>query len=129
MKTYRNPPQVSPPTGYTHQIELTGSERMLIISGQVGRKLDGTIPEDPIEQLKIALENLEHNLQAASMDFSDVVKLTYYLVGEMDTQKRREIIADKMGEHPACSTLVYVAGLASPQFKVELDAWASHTES
>ncbi len=128
MKEYRNPSSVHPPTGYTHQIEITGNERILILSGQVGRTKDGTTPTDPLEQLKIALNNIERNLQAAGMSFQDVVKLTFYLVGEMDARKRREIIASKMGDKPPCSTLVYVAGLATPEFKVELDAWASQAE-
>ena len=33
MKEFRNPQNVhAPPGGYSHQVELTGSERMLILS-------------------------------------------------------------------------------------------------
>ena len=64
MKQYRNPPDVHPPVaGYTHQIEITGAERLLILSGQIGRNPDGSVPEDPVEQLRVAFENLERNLQ------------------------------------------------------------------
>lgn len=40
------------------------------------------MPEDPLEQLDLALENLSHNLQAADMGMDDIGKLTFYLVGE-----------------------------------------------
>ena len=77
MKEYRNPPNVHQPiAAYTHQIELSGPERLLFLSGQVGRKVDGTVPDDPVEQLDVALENLERNLHAAAMGVQDIVKLT-----------------------------------------------------
>ena len=42
-----------------------------------------------------------------------------------DAVKRRELIASKYGDHRPCSTLVFVAGLAAPEYKVEVEAWAS----
>ncbi len=129
MKEYRNPPNVHQPVAaYTHQIEIKGPERLLILSGQIGRKEDGTVPDDPIEQLEIAWENLYRNLQAANMDVNDIVKLTFYLVGDMDAERRRELIASRLKGHKPCMTLVFVSSLASPVYKVELDAWASSAD-
>ena len=129
MKEFRNPQNVHEPLGsYSHQIELTGNERLLILSGQVGIRQDGTFPEDALEQLEIAFENVIRNLQAANMSVQDLLKLTYYVVGEMDTVKRREVIASKLQGHKPCSTFLYVAGLASPIYKVEIDAWASRSD-
>ena len=125
MKEFRNPQNVYPPTGYAHQVELGGNERLLIIAGQIGRAENGSIPSAPLEQLELVFENIERNLRAAGMDMKDLVKLNYYLVGEWDTDKRRELTAKKLGGHKPMSTLVYVAGLASPELKVEVEAWAS----
>ena len=126
MKEFRDPQNVHQPLGsYSHQIEITGNERMLILSGQVGMREDGSIPEDPLEQIDIAMENIFRNLRAAHMDVKDIVKLTYYLVGEIDTAKRRELVASKLQGHKPCSTLLYVTRLATPAIKVEIDAWAS----
>lgn len=128
MKEFRNPQEIHAPVGsYSHQIEIK-DERTLVISGQVGMRPDGTIAEDPHEQIDIAFENIIRNLRAADMDVRDLVKVTYYLVGEFDTAKRREIILSKLNGHQPCSTLLYVAALASPQFRVEIDAWASRAE-
>jgi 2-iminobutanoate/2-iminopropanoate deaminase len=129
VKEYRNPPNVHPPiAAYTHQIEIRRAERLLILSGQIGRKEDGTVPDDPIEQLEVAWENLHRNLRAANMDVDDIVKLTFYLVGEMDVERRRDVIASRLKGHKPCMTLIFVASLASPVYKVELDAWASSAE-
>ena len=129
MKEFRNPQNVHKPLGsYSHQIEITGNERMLILSGQVGMREDGSVPEDPLEQIDVALENIFRNLRAANMDVKDIIKLTYYLVGEIDTAKRRELVASKLQGHQPCSTLLYVAALAAPIYRVEIDAWASRAE-
>lgn len=129
MKEFRNPHDVHRPVGsYSHQVELKGNERLLVISGQVGMREDGTIPDDPFEQIDIAFENVLRNLRAAGLDVKDLIKITYYLVGEMDTTKRRELVLSKLQGHQPCSTLLYVAALASPAFRVEIDAWASRAE-
>ena len=129
MKEFRNPQDVHKPVGvYSHQVEIRGNERILILSGQVGMREDGTVPEDPIEQIDVALENIFRNLQAANMDAKDILKLTYYLVGEVDTVKRRELVTSKLHGHQPCSTLLYVAALASPIYKVEIEALASRAE-
>ncbi len=129
MKEFRNPQDVHAPLGsYSHQIEVSGNERLLLISGQVGMRQDGTVPEDPLEQIDVAFENIFRNLRAGGMDVPDLVKITYYLVGEIDTAKRREVVLSKLQGNQPCSTLLYVAGLASPVYKVEIDAWASRAE-
>jgi len=129
MKEFRNPQDIHEPVGsYSHQIEIKGNERMLVISGQVGMRQDGTVPDNPLEQLDIAFENIIRNLHAANMNVKDIIKITYYLVGEMDTAKRREMVLSKLQGHKPCSTLLYVAALASPLYKVEIEAWASHAD-
>lgn len=103
MKTPRNPSDVHAPlAGYTHQIEVQGPVRWLVLSGQAGRTVDGHVP--------------------------DLVKLTLYLVGESDPARRREVFAARLGAHAPCMTLVTVVALATPIYKVEVDAWAARGE-
>jgi 2-iminobutanoate/2-iminopropanoate deaminase len=103
MKEFRNPQDVHKPLGsYSHQIEVKGNERLLVISGQVGMREDGTVPDDPLEQIDIAFENILRNLRAANMDVKDVIKLTYYLVGEFDAAKRREVVLRREHENRYC---------------------------
>lgn len=98
------------------------------MAGQVGRTTDGTVPGDPIDQVQLALDNVRRNLEAAGMDIADLVKLTWYLVGEIDTGRRREVTARWLNGNEPCSTLLYVAALATPEYRVEIDAWACRTE-
>src|SRR5689334_12886296 len=43
--------------------------------------------------LATGLENLGAQLDAAGMGVADLVKVTFYLVGEFDTDRRREVIS------------------------------------
>lgn len=125
MKTARNPDTVHPPIGlYSHQVEVTGSPRWLAIAGQVARTREGTVPADPVEQISLVLENLRRNLEAAGMKVKDIVKWNWYLVGDIDPAARREVTAAFLAGHEPASTLVYVARLAAPEYRVEVEAWA-----
>lgn len=125
MKISRNPETVHKPiASYTHQIEVTGQQRWLILSGQVGMEPDGTLPEGSIEQFEAALRNISSNLRAGDMKVRDIVKLTLFLASPMDNEKRREVLSNWLVGHQPCMTLIYVAALASPDLKVEIDVMA-----
>ncbi len=125
MKISRNPDTIHNPVApYVHQIEVTGPNRWLNLSGQLGMRIDGTVPENPLEQLQLALENVKKNLDAAGMEIKDLTKMVFYLVGDFEAEQRRKIIGDFLGEHLPCTTMIYVVALAAPSFKVEIDTWA-----
>ncbi len=125
MKISRNPETVHKPVApYIHQIEVTGPSKWLTLSGQLGMEVDGTVPENPLEQLQVALDNIKRNLESANMQVGDLTKMVFYLVGDFEAERRRTIIADFLGEHLTCTTMIYVVALAAPVYKVEIDAWA-----
>jgi 2-iminobutanoate/2-iminopropanoate deaminase len=63
-----------PVAAYTQAIEVAGVTRTLYISGQVGMRMDGTIPEDIVEQSRLAWQNLEAQLNAAGMTLDNLVR-------------------------------------------------------
>ena len=128
MKTSRNPESVHAPVGrYVHQIQVDSPSTLLFIAGQVGMRADGSVPEDAVDQLAVALENVLANLEAAGLEPSDLVKVTTYVAAgaELDPARRRAEMERLLGDHVPTSTLVFVAGLASPQYKIEIDGWAA----
>ena len=58
------------------------------------------------------------------MQKEDLIKLTFYFVGSHDIEKRRDLINKKLGKHQPCMTVLFVANLATPFLKVEIEAWA-----
>ncbi|WNI18064.1 RidA family protein [Actinacidiphila sp. ITFR-21] len=130
MTTFRNPQQVAPPlAAYSHQAEITGPVRWLVLSGQIGMTLAGEIPEDPIEQLGVALDNITGNLDAAGMNREDLVKLVFYYVGDIDLQQRRQRLGEWLGDLQPCMTVMTVAALATPDLRVEIEALACTEDS
>lgn len=127
MRRFENPEAVhAPAASYSHQVVIE-NERLLITSGQIGMKADGSIPDDPHDQLAVAFENVVANVDAAGMELTDIIKLTFFLVGPMDAAKRRQQIADALGGHRPTMTVVYVVALGSDEMKVEIEATASRS--
>lgn len=128
MKQSRNPESIHAPVGrYVHQIELDSPQKLLFISGQVGMRPDGSVPDDAVDQLAVALENVLRNIEAAGMETSDLVKITTYVVAgtQLDPARRRAEMERRLGDHVPTSTLVFVAALAAPQYKVEIEGVAA----
>ena len=126
MKTARNPKTIHAPlASYVHQIELSRDENLLVLSGQVGVRLDGTSPVDSIEQLQLAWFNVGENLREAGMSYKDIVKLTIYMVEQIDPTQRRSVFASMLDEIRPCMTLLYVSALGTDNLKVEIDVLAS----
>ena len=122
---FRNPAAIHKPlASYSHQAEVSGSAKWLVMSAQIGMDKNGFVPEDVYSQIETAFDNILLNLEAAEMEKKDIAKLVFYFVGSHDIERRRNIISKRLGEHQPCMTVIYVAGLASPALKVEIDVWA-----
>ena len=122
--TRSNPPGVRAPTGYTHAIQVTGDYRRLIISGQVGMALDGSVPGSGEGQIAQALANLRAVLTANGMAVENIVKTTAFLTDRGLLDSYRQARGAVFGEHAPASTLLFVAGLADPRWMVEIEAEA-----
>jgi 2-iminobutanoate/2-iminopropanoate deaminase len=48
------PEAYAPVAAYTQAIEVSGAARTLYISRQIGQRIDGTIPDDIVEQSRLA---------------------------------------------------------------------------
>ena len=76
-------------------------------------------------QIEQAWRNLVNVLRAAGMGPHDLVKVTIFLTDRTDLQILRDT-RDAMLEGAApASTLIYVAGLASPDWLVEIEGIAA----
>ena len=124
MKTH-NPATVHAAPTYSHGIEVPPNARWLYISGQVGAGRDGKPAEGIEAQTKQAFENLKAILASAGMSFTDVVKVTTYLIDEEDLDGFRKTRGQQMGDHRPASTLVIARRLAQQGWRVEIEAIAA----
>jgi enamine deaminase RidA (YjgF/YER057c/UK114 family) len=126
MLKRHNPATVAAPFSlYSQGVEAPAKARWLVISGQVGVTPEGEVLMGARAQIEQAWRNVLNVLQAAGMGPHDLVKVTIFLIDRAHLQILREV-RDAMlqGAAPA-STLIYVAGLASPDWLVEIEAIAA----
>jgi 2-iminobutanoate/2-iminopropanoate deaminase len=126
LKSY-NPSTVAPPfSRYSHGVEAPANARWLHISGQVGVKPDGRVAEGAEAQMEQAWRNIFALLEAAGMTKRDLVKVTAFLtVDAVDIGLFRRV-RDRMLEGAAPATTgIFVAGLANPEWLVEIEATAA----
>jgi 2-iminobutanoate/2-iminopropanoate deaminase len=117
------PDAYHPVAAYTQAIEVSGAARTLYISGQIGQRIDGTIPDDIVEQSRLAWQNLEAQLKAAGMTLDNLVKITTILPNGGDVVAAREARSKALGDRKPASTLI-VGGLANPAWKIEIEGIA-----
>ena len=117
-----NPSGVAGPFGtYSHGIEVEGPIRLVFGSGQTGVDTDGRIGEDIEEQSRLTWRNIEGVLAGAGMRVSDIVQLTMLLVNRGDLSTARAVREEFLDGHRPASTLLFVAGLAHPDWLIEID--------
>ncbi|MBC7942469.1 MAG: RidA family protein [Chitinophagaceae bacterium] len=122
---FLNPKDVHAPAGaYSHTATVSAGTELVFISGQVGMRVDGSIPATLADQAEVVFDNLRACLAAHGAAMTDVVKLTSYLVSGQDVQEMRAIRQRHFGEHRPVSTAVYVPALVRPVFLLEVEAVA-----
>ncbi|WP_149538848.1 RidA family protein [Siccirubricoccus phaeus] len=123
--TLSNPVGVHTPGAYSHAALVSGATERLVLSGQVGVKPDGSVVEEGTAQIDQALANIGTILDAHAMTQANLVKMTVFLTDPALIPAWRAARGAWLGEHRPASTLLIVAGLADPKFKVEVEAEAA----
>jgi enamine deaminase RidA (YjgF/YER057c/UK114 family) len=111
-----------------HGMEVPPNARILFCNGQVGARLDGTVPEDPREQIEVIFERIRTILAASNMSFDDVVKFTVYVTDKSILDHYFCIRARIMGEHSPPATLLVVKTFPRSGVEVEIEAIAAKAE-
>lgn len=119
-----NPSGVSSPQTYSHIVK---AGTLLFIAGQVGAGADGKLAGSTMRaQTEQVLKNLETVLRSQGLDFSHVAKITIFTtsVAEFRAPEVAEVRSRYFGQNRPASTLVQIQQLASPDYKIEIEAIA-----
>lgn len=111
------------------QVVVAEGKRTAYLSGQVAWGPERTIVgvRDFPAQVDEAFQNVQRAMEAAGGSLADVVSLRIYIVQaymEQNAAVRDGLLKYFPGEHPPASTWIGVAGLAHPDFLVEIEAIA-----
>jgi reactive intermediate/imine deaminase len=119
-----NPPGVSNPQTYAHIVK---ADKLLFIAGQVGATADGKLAGQTMrEQTEQVLKNLQTVLKSQGLDFSHVAKINIFTtsIAEFRAPEVAEVRSRYFGSNRPASTLVQIQQLASPDYKIEIEAVA-----
>lgn len=126
MHKLHNPASITAPLGkYSHGVETAANLRWLYISGQVGVTKDGKTASGIEAQARAAFNSLTAILAEAGMGIADVVKINVFVTDPRLVPEYRKTRDEWSGEVRVASTLLVVAGLAHPDWLIEIEAIAA----
>ncbi|GAB2802864.1 hypothetical protein GCM10027275_56340 [Rhabdobacter roseus] len=111
------------------QVVLTqGNGKTIYVGGQDAVNAQGEVvgKGDIAEQTEQVMKNLQTALSACGATFENLVKLSIYLVQGQDLHLGFQISQKYLGNliNPPAISVLIVAGLANPDFLIEIDATA-----
>lgn len=122
-----NPTSIAAPFGrYSHGVATTGTGRLVLTSGQLGLRADGSVPDGALDQARQCFANCAAVLAEAGLGPRDVLRVNAYVTDRAHfpayMAARDEFLAG-VRVLPA-STLVIVSGFTRPEFLVEVELTA-----
>lgn len=124
---YLNPIQPLSPS-YTQMVKVSGGT-LLFLSGQVAVDGNGRLigEGDIYAQARQVFENIKTNLASQNADFSNIIKITIFIVN-FQPEMRAALLAvanEYMDpDRPPASTLLGIQALARPDLLIEIEATA-----
>jgi enamine deaminase RidA (YjgF/YER057c/UK114 family) len=119
-----NPDNMSQPRGYSQVVRVGNT---VYIAGQVSAARDGSVvgKGDPEAQVRQIWRNLEAAVASVGGTLEHIVKTTTYVTNISYAAAVRKVRDETyQSSGPPTSTLVVVAGLANPDYLVEIEAIA-----
>jgi enamine deaminase RidA (YjgF/YER057c/UK114 family) len=125
---YLNPETLNKNPAFTNLIVVSGSMKTIYVGGQDSVDESGTIVGKGDFQAQSAqvLKNIQAALAAAGADLHHLIKWNMFVVQGQDLRAGLAAFQKVWGNrpNPPAITFAFVAGLANPDFLIEMDAIA-----
>ena len=125
---YMNPDTLNKNPAFTNVIVVSGSAKTVYVGGQNAVDASGAIvgKGDLRVQTEQVLINIQTALSAGGAQLEHVIKWNLYIVQGQPLQAGFEVFQRVWGGRPntPAITMAFVAGLANPDFLLEMDAIA-----
>lgn len=120
------PADIHPPAAnYSYVSVVPPGTRLAFLSGQLGIRPDGSIPEDAGAQAEVAFGNVLKGLAAVGMAASDIVRINAFVTDRAHLKPYMAARDRVVASPPPASTLMIVSGFANPAFLVEIEVVAA----
>ena len=125
---YLNPETLNKNPAFTNLVVVSGSMKTIYVGGQDSVDESGTIVGKGDFQAQSAqvLKNIQAALAAAGADLHHLIKWNMFVVQGQDLRAGLAVFQKVWGnrQNPPAITFAFVAGLANPDFLIEMDAIA-----
>ncbi len=125
---YINPDTLSTNPAFTNVIAISGNVKTIYIGGQDAIDASGKIvgKGDLKKQVSQVFTNLQEALKAAGAGLEHIIKWNVYLVQGQSLEQGFEVFQQVGGRrhNPPAISMMFVSGLANPDFLIEMDAIA-----
>lgn len=115
---------VKPASAYAQAVVHAAVSQRIVVSGQLGLRPDGTLEAGLEAQMERAWANVFAIFAAAGFDKTQLIKATVYVTQPGQIGLYRQVRDRVMDGVIAANTYIQVAGLAAPEFLVEIEAEA-----
>ena len=127
------PTAMAPPAAaYAHGVQVPAGHELIVTSGVVPTRIDGSVPANIDEQANVVWQNIFAILADGNMGAREIVSVTTYVVHSTDSvvmATRLKLVMSArdaaLDGHLAASTLVTVPALARPEWLVEIAVLAA----
>ncbi len=109
---------------FSHYCHVVRAGDHIWLSGMVGMTKEGNIPEDTVEQFKLAMATIDNCLRKAGGLPEHIVKVQVFLTDISERAAINVVRQEYFGDHRPASTLLEVSALVDPRLKVEIEAVA-----
>jgi 2-iminobutanoate/2-iminopropanoate deaminase len=122
-----NPPSIIAPfnNNYHHAVVIPPNARVVHVSGQVGLRPDGSLPDTLQAQADQAWHNVMACIAEAGMGAENIVKINAYLIDVDDYPAFAAARTKHIGDARPASTAVLIKQLLLPEWRFEIDAIAA----
>lgn len=110
---------MEPVVGYSRAVVAAGHVH---VSGSAPIPITGDPPESAYEQAKLCLEIIGNALSHAGASFADVVRTRIYVTDADEWEEVGRAHGEVFSEIRPASSMIVVAGLLDPRWRVEIEA-------
>ena len=115
----------APLSAHSDAVLIPPGAQILVSSGMLGMRKDGSIPDSIEEQVAAAFDNVEAVLREVGMTMTDVVKITAFITDAAYRVAYRAERARRVDDSPPASTRIVITALSQPELKVEIEVIAA----
>lgn len=110
--------------GYSQAIEITGTNRLVFVSGQIPVAADGSVPTGFEDQARLVWRNVELQLRATGMALENIIKVTTFLSERRYRDASRAIRQEVMGDLAPALTVI-ICDIFDDAWLLEIEAIAA----